>query len=391
MEKHIEYVCFVEQRPFSYLDFLEFNVDGKPHHMTHGTFRNKISVLIKSGKVEWLCDSPQGFYTLKESGQDTNTIANDNHTGVNHLNGVKRLNHISYKDKITNQSRELVDEIIFNDQSSRFENPRIITNSPLYRYIKSIPFGQRSIHDIRLRFEASAIWNKVVTCLSSHVDNYDIKEINLHGLKIDNRSKDISFSPIRIDNLYVNVRIHKTDRVSVIIACSYTPVVLDVEGIQRLSKALSLIQKELTRLVLGIENDIVNVVARKKWNCLKLENQNVHTTGTPPHVESTTTPVIPKFMDWIVTMWHFGADAIHEYSGEKFNCTWKLAQDIVVRIYSRKWKMQENESNKIHKIKGGGNTSGRPRIRIERQEYPKVTLQKALRDKCLKLEEEIGK
>src|SRR5919106_3691234 len=281
MEKHIEYVCLLERRPFSYLDFLEFKVDGESYHMTHGTFRNKISVLMKRGKVEWLCDSPQGFYILKGSGQNTNTVRYDDHTGVNHLNGVKRLNHISYKDKITNQSRELVDEIIFNDQSSRFENPRIITNSPLYRYIKSIPFGQRSIHDIRLRFEASAIWNKVVTCLSSHVDNYDIKEINLHGLKIDNRSKDISFSPIRIDNLYVNVRIHKTDRVSVIIACSYTPVLLDLEGVHRLSIALSHIQEELTRLVSNVD---IDVVAREKSDCSDLKNDKARTEETTSQV-----------------------------------------------------------------------------------------------------------
>jgi len=40
---------------------------------------------MKRGKVEWLCDSPQGFYILKELGQNTNTITNDDHTGVNRL------------------------------------------------------------------------------------------------------------------------------------------------------------------------------------------------------------------------------------------------------------------------------------------------------------------
>jgi len=106
---------------------------------------------MKRSKVEWLCDSPQGFYILKELGQNTNTITNDDHTGVN------RLNHISYKDKIMNQSSDLVDEMISDGESCRIENPRLITNKPLYRYLKSIPFGQRSIHDIRLRFEASDI------------------------------------------------------------------------------------------------------------------------------------------------------------------------------------------------------------------------------------------
>jgi len=60
-------------------------LDGESYHMSRGTFRNKVSVLMKRGKVEWLCDSPQGFYILKELGQNTNTITNDDHTGVNRL------------------------------------------------------------------------------------------------------------------------------------------------------------------------------------------------------------------------------------------------------------------------------------------------------------------
>jgi len=249
----MEHLCIIEQRPFSYIDFLEFKVDGNSYRMTHGTFRDKISILMKRGKVGWICDSPQGFYIIKGSEQNLNSVITDDHTGVNHHNH-----------RIMNQSRDLVNEILFDDGSIRPKNPRIITNNPLYKYVRSIPFGQRSIHDIRLRFEAHGIWNKVFTLLSSEVNGgYEINKSNLQGLKIENRSKDISFSPVEIDNLYINVRIHKTDKVSVIIGCSHTPVVLDVEGIQRLSKVLSLIQMELTRLVLGMENGIVDVDAQK--------------------------------------------------------------------------------------------------------------------------------
>ena len=34
------------------------------------------------------------------------------------------------------------------------------------------------------------------------------KNSNLQGMKIDNRSKDISFFPVEVDNLYINIRIH---------------------------------------------------------------------------------------------------------------------------------------------------------------------------------------
>ena len=257
LKKHMEYLTFVEQRAFSYLDFREFKVDGESHHMEHGTFRNKVSDLTKKGIIEWVIDSPQGFYVFKGSGQNSDGITNVDHTGVNHYNHL-------FKDKIMNQSSDLVDEIMFDVGSGRPNNPRIITNNPLYRYIKSIPFGQRSIHDIRLRFEAPEIWNKVITVLSSEVNvGCDIKMFNLQGMKIDNRSKDISFPSLKVDNLNVSVRIHKTDRVSVIIACSHTPVILDLEGIQRLSNALSLIQGGLTRLVSVIDDNIVDIVRAK--------------------------------------------------------------------------------------------------------------------------------
>ena len=48
LEKH-GILSIVEQRPFSYMDFREFKVDGNSHRMAHGTFRNKVSVLMKKG------------------------------------------------------------------------------------------------------------------------------------------------------------------------------------------------------------------------------------------------------------------------------------------------------------------------------------------------------
>ena len=62
MLKHMEYLVESEQRPFTYIDFLSFEVDGKQYKMSHGTFRNKISKLVKSGKVELSCNSGIGFY-----------------------------------------------------------------------------------------------------------------------------------------------------------------------------------------------------------------------------------------------------------------------------------------------------------------------------------------
>ena len=66
--------------------------------------------------------------------------------------------------------------------------------------------------------------------------------------------------------------------------------------------------------------------------------------------------IILPFSEWTVTMWHFGADALTEYSGEKFSTTWETAEDALIRAYSK--IMNDN----------------RTRIRLERQEYPKATL-----------------
>ena len=253
MKKHMEYLCIEEQRAFSYLDFQEFQVDGEYHKMGHGTFRNKVSGLMQKGKIEWVCNSPQGFYTFKESEQNLNSPTNDDHTGVN------QLNQPSLKDNIVNQSRDLVDEIMFDGEPGRIENSRLITNNPLYRQIKSIPYGQRSVHDIRLNFKASGIWDKVSTTITSEVDSgYKIKMCNLQGFKIESQSKDISFLKVKIDNLDIQVRIHKNDKISVIIGCSETPVVLDVDGTRRLSNALSYFVKQKTR------RDYANISSTRK-------------------------------------------------------------------------------------------------------------------------------
>ena len=73
--------------------------------------------------------------------------------------------------------------------------------------------------------------------------------------------------------------------------------------------------------------------------------------------------IIPDHKTWIVTMWHFGADSLTEFSGDMFQLTWEVAQNILVRAYA-----------KIMKDK-------KTRIRMERQEYPRKTLQEVVEEK----------
>ena len=36
---------------------------------------------------------------------------------------------------------------------------------------------------------------------------------------------------------------------------------------------------------------------------------------------------IPNKDDWIITLWHLSRDSYEEYSGEKFQCSWKVAKE----------------------------------------------------------------
>jgi hypothetical protein len=60
----VSVVC-TEQRPFSFIDFLTFEVDQQHYNRSHGTSRNKISAILKTGEVEVAYYSTQAFYTIK--------------------------------------------------------------------------------------------------------------------------------------------------------------------------------------------------------------------------------------------------------------------------------------------------------------------------------------
>lgn len=80
----------------------------------------------------------------------------------------------------------------------------------------------------------------------------------------------------------MNVCVHRTDVVSISTGCSNSPVAVDVDGVIRLSNSL--------------------------------EQITVKDNNTS---ENTVNIIIPNHMDWIVTMWHFGADSLADYCGKE--------------------------------------------------------------------------
>ena len=123
---------------------------------------------------------------------------------------------------------------------------------------------------------------------------------------------------------------HRTDTVSIIVSCSSGPVAVDVDGVTRLSNALA--------------------AAREKVSEFAVVSDNV---SMP----------IPDYVGWIVTMWHFGADSLVEYSGEKYHRRWEIAEKILLTIYTKEWK------------------DGKKRVRWDLQEYPNKPVKEALEEK----------
>jgi hypothetical protein len=291
--KRITQIVQTENRPFSYVDFVPaFKVDGQNYTIAHGTFRNKMSEMLKAEKVEVVCISPQAFYVLK--GVKFETQMTGDHTGVSVLPPLH----------------------------SQLQRHRL-ANDPVHRIIQNLPFGQRTLHDIHLRFEVEGIWSIISP-------QYEVNP----------KSKDIQLRPPwpwKIRDFDIKVTVHSTDTVGVDIGCSYCPVAVDVSGVIRLSNALCTVQERLSNII-------------SKY-------------GSGSAADASTICVVPDHMSWTVTLWHFGVDALITYTQEKFYASWEVGQHALITAYTKEWK------------------DGTTRIRIEKQEYPKKPLAEALEEK----------
>src|SRR5918995_5734438 len=296
-----------ENRPFSHIDFIpHFSVFGKDWPIASGTFRNKVSSLLRRGLICVVYYSPQAFYTLKGTHFHKPIITTVDHTWV--------------KDPLLS----LLQQQLGEQDESKYSNCRI-TNHPIYKIIQNLPFERNALHDIRLRLRVNGIWNT----FSAYNENYE---------KLNPISKDILFKTFEIDQLNIKITIHRTDTLSIIIGCSSSPTAVDNDGVLRLTNALKVVRESLLRVIFE-------------------SGQTSHNSNL----------VIPDVMDWLVTMWHFGADASIAYKGEKFFASWKIGQNALLAVYSKEWKRKGKGTEK--------------RIRIELQELPKKSLLEALEDK----------
>jgi hypothetical protein len=179
MKLKIREIILIEQRPFSFVDFKEFEINGEKHQMNHGTFRNNISALRKTGEVELAFRSKPMFYTIP--GKKFSKSITQDHTGA-------------------------VINTVINDS--------LLRQTPIYKWLKNRPIHKQSIHNIRLTFEAAGIWN-IFSKVYPALVNPDNKDIKLPTL-------------LFFEYIDVIVTIHQTNTVSVAISCSCKPIVVEM-------------------------------------------------------------------------------------------------------------------------------------------------------------------
>lgn len=208
-------------------------------------------------------------------------------------------------------------------------------SNKFYKMVQDLPMDRQSIHNVRLRFTVPKLWESLSlllsassTCsVSASSSCFAPAPACSTSLHTNTSNKDILIPSWTREGTLVRVTIHKTDTVSVTIACSLRPIAFDFIGIIRFFALLATTEERL-RSLLPLPSDDNRVT-------------------------------IPDYKTWIITMWHFGRDALTEYTGEKFAITVEGAQHILTRIYSKEF-------------------DGKTRIRAEEQQYPNATVLHAL-------------
>jgi hypothetical protein len=336
MLEHLAYLVLHENRPACWRDFQRFTVNDNEYSLKRGTIRNNLSKLRHLGLVELAYRSIDAYYTL---------------------HGENRWK-----------------------KSSMTLNHARVYRHDLAAMIERMAFDTPAAHDIHLRFKSQMIW-QTLSILASAPFSQSTK------LSTQPVSKDIVLPKMSLDiGIRGIVTIHKSDTVSVILSCSASPIKFDIGGLAMLSSSLARIEERLLTLI-----DIAQ--------CETLLLQPLTTYSSSLNPAATATKIaalpflaqlakngeankektllhIPEYGSWIVTMWHIGRDSLERYAGEKFEVAWEDFTGEWSRVYSKKMTIV-----KSHRNKGKKKSTRNCIVRIERQEYPKERLRRAVEEK----------
>jgi hypothetical protein len=199
MRKRIKEIVVIEERPFSFIDFRSFILDGVQYELKHGVIRNYLSNLARSGEIEFAYNCGIAFYTLPGKSFTKDVTPN-------HMEGPFPLIH----------------QLPFR-------------NTPIYKWLKTRRFDKQALHDIRLTFEANGIWT-IFRTIHPDLMNVNNQDIHLPSLTF-------------FEYLDVGISLHHSDTVSISVGCSYRPIALDIPDILQLIEALTRIEMHLTNAV----------------------------------------------------------------------------------------------------------------------------------------------
>ena len=108
-------------------------------------------------------------------------------------------------------------------------------NTNLQRRYKSFLLNKRALHDIHLKFQVPDIWT-ILAESKKYIPNPDSKDISLPYIITNNHLK-------------IHTIVHRTDTVTVSVACSFAPIANDTDGLIRLSNALTRVEERTSRIV----------------------------------------------------------------------------------------------------------------------------------------------
>jgi len=361
MLEHMAYLVFCEKQEACWRDFTNFEVDGRRYRLAAGTIRNNLLKLRRQGKIEVAYRSVDSYYTLSEYG-----VQHSDKMTVNHARVYKR------------DVAELIERMAFDTPGA---------------------------HDIHLRFSSQLIWRTLSvltsrprsstrsttsqTAIVSHISSAGAPPQST-TLSIQPVSKDIVLPEMTLDvGIKGIVTVHRSDTVSVILSCSRSPIKFDIGGLVRLSCSLARIEERLLTLIDIVQGQrlMLQQSIDSSSSAANPAAMAVTTIALPfvsPFVKNDTANKkktfshIPEYGSWIVTMWHIGRDSLERYTGEKFEVAWGEFTGEWSRVYSKERMM----SGKSHANKGKKKSRTKNRIvRIERQEYPKERLRRAVEQK----------
>jgi hypothetical protein len=344
MLEHLTYLLLSEHRSACWRDFLNFKVNGIVYALQPGTIRNNLSQLRRLGKVEIDCKSICAFYTLP---------------------GYSR--------------RKL---------SMTPDHALVSSRRDLASLIQRLALDTASVHDIRLRFTVTGIYDalSMLSSPSTETSGADADHRDTTALpdpaactavSTRKRSKDLVLHVMRLDKgLAGKVTVHRGDTVSVILACSEMPIRLDIGGLVRLTSALTRIEERVLSLIdtaMRLHPEISEAYNASDGCAKKLSlspGANFAANATAADLGSPL--VIPECGSWTVTMWHVGFDSLERYAGEKFEVAWEDFKGEWIRAYSKQIATNGERGTRGKKAKKRGS------IRIERQEYPMDKLHDAV-------------